>query len=38
MGTFLIGIGVGIIISLFALILWCCLKAGSNADDDAGYN
>lgn len=38
MGGFLIGVGVGIIAAAFIILLWCCLKAGSNADDEAGYD
>lgn len=38
MGGFLIGVVVGIAITLFIGLIWCCLKAGSNADDEAGYD
>lgn len=27
----------GIIVSVFVIILWCCMKAASDEDDKMGY-
>lgn len=31
-------IALGVLLVLVILVLWCCLKTGSNYDDMAGYD